>query len=325
MTPWLGPMAREMTPWLVPMARDDPGLVSAQGQGNDTVGIIQVKVNNPRSSIPPSSRDVVAEGTENDQSVTYTDGTEAEDGSKGCFCGDAGTNDGTKRHWKRWQRDFRHDFWAGLPGETLWTRSARHGASNSTASPLDEPRLHTDRTPEHSGQWAASIWQSGNVSAKVIDKKKSSSTPLQSKEVEKDALAEAAEEWLKLTRTYTNMTRNREATLLAKAGRYRDAFQLWGMAAEAGYDKAHYNVALCYEQGKGTKTDLSKQQGQGGLQNDPQQVMGLLQEAAEGGLKQAQTQLGVLYTAEDTRDWTKASRWFERAAKKKGRKYFRFF
>ena len=54
------------------------------------------------------------------------------------------------------------------------------------------------------------------------------------------------------------MTRNSEATLLAKAGRYRDAFQLWCMAAEAGYDKAHYNVALCYEQGKGTKADLSK-------------------------------------------------------------------
>ena len=85
-----------------------------------------------------------------------------------------------------------------------------------------------------------------------------SSTPLQSKEVEKDALAEAAEEWQKLTHTYTNMTRNAEARHLAKAGRFRDAFQLWQRAAEAGYDKAHYNTALCYEQGRGTQTDLSK-------------------------------------------------------------------
>ena len=90
------------------------GHPTAEQATDQVTGIIQVKVNNTRSSIPPSSRDVVAEGTENDQSVTYTDGTEAEDGSKGCFCGDAGTNDGTKRHWKRWQRDFRHDFWAGL-------------------------------------------------------------------------------------------------------------------------------------------------------------------------------------------------------------------
>ena len=46
------------------------------------------------------------------------------------------------------------------------------------------------------------------------------------------------------------------------------------MAATAGHSKAKFNLAVL------------QQQGQGGLQNDPQQVMGLLQDAAEGGLKQ---------------------------------------
>ena len=36
-----------------------------------------------------------------------------------------------------------------------------------------------------------------------------------------------------------------------------------------------------------------------------------------------QTQLGGLYTAEENRDWTKASRWFERAAEQNVRKHFR--
>ena len=54
------------------------------------------------------------------------------------------------------------------------------------------------------------------------------------------------------------MTQNSEATLLANVGRYRDAFQLWCIAAEASNGVTHYNVALCFEQGKGTKTDLRK-------------------------------------------------------------------
>ena len=84
------------------------------------------------------------------------------------------------------------------------------------------------------------------------------SASLDSKEVEKDALATAAEEWLKLTHSYANMTRNAEARILAKSGHYREALQLWKRAADDGYNKAHYNVALCYEQGKGTKADISK-------------------------------------------------------------------
>ena len=84
------------------------------------------------------------------------------------------------------------------------------------------------------------------------------SASLESTGVEKDALSTAAEEWLKLTHSYANMTRNAEARILAKAGQYREAMQLWKKAADDGYNKAHYNMALCYEQGKGTKADISK-------------------------------------------------------------------
>ena len=81
-----------------------------------------VKVDGSKSPDHLGSSGVIAEDPKQDLiqpssqlSVIHTDGTETENGSHGCcFCEDTSDNDGTKQHWKRWQRDFRQDFWAGL-------------------------------------------------------------------------------------------------------------------------------------------------------------------------------------------------------------------
>lgn len=44
----------------------------------------------------------------------------------------------------------------------------------------------------------------------------------------------------------------------AKSGNYKDAFICFKAAAEQHYSKAHFNVGVCYEKGRGVNEDREK-------------------------------------------------------------------
>ncbi|ELU12527.1 hypothetical protein CAPTEDRAFT_96009 [Capitella teleta] len=134
------------------------------------------------------------------------------------------------------------------------------------------------------------------------------------------------------------MKHNRIATKLANKENYNEAFQLWEHASSKGYAKASYNLAICYETGKGVPQDMSQAAklyhiaaSQGcskslynlslmymdgcGVTRDENKAKQLLEKAAASGLKQAQTELGVIYTEHKHRDMQKAASLFSWAAK----------
>ncbi|ELU04399.1 hypothetical protein CAPTEDRAFT_223518 [Capitella teleta] len=156
--------------------------------------------------------------------------------------------------------------------------------------------------------------------------------------VNSDPLKQALTDWESLTLLYTNMKHNRIATKLANKENYNEAFQLWEHASSKGYAKASYNLAICYETGKGVPQDMSQAAklyhiaaSQGcskslynlslmymdgcGVTRDENKAKQLLEKAAASGLKQAQTELGVIYTEHKHRDMQKAASLFSWAAK----------
>ncbi|XP_006891187.1 PREDICTED: death ligand signal enhancer [Elephantulus edwardii] len=124
-----------------------------------------------------------------------------------------------------------------------------------------------------------------------------------------------------------------------KNGDYLAAFSYFQKAADRGYNKAQYNVGLCYEHGRGTPRDLSKAvlyyqlaAGQGHslaryryarcLLQDPtslgeserQRALVMLKQVADSGLREAQAFLGVLLTKEPYVDEQRAVKYLWLAA-----------
>ncbi|XP_035681601.1 DAP3-binding cell death enhancer 1-like [Branchiostoma floridae] len=83
------------------------------------------------------------------------------------------------------------------------------------------------------------------------------------------------------------------------------AAELYQQSAEQGHGRAQYNLATLYLHGGG------------GLQQDTDKALGLLQQAAAQGVMQAQSFLGVYWTMEPHRDMFTASQHFTSAAQQK--------
>lgn len=124
-----------------------------------------------------------------------------------------------------------------------------------------------------------------------------------------------------------------------KAEDYRTAFSCFSMAASQGYCKAQFNLGVCYEKGRGAVKNMEKaalcykqaataghSQAQyryakyilhskaTGDATDTQRTIGLMEQAAASGLKEAQAYLGVLFTREPYRDEKKAVLYLKMAA-----------
>ncbi|NXU76479.1 DELE protein, partial [Oreotrochilus melanogaster] len=105
-----------------------------------------------------------------------------------------------------------------------------------------------------------------------------------------------------------------------RGGHYETAYSCFKLAADRGYSKAQFNVALCYEHGRGTEKDLEKagfyyqqaassshpmaqyryaryllRRRPGGERGRRQEAVGLLEQAAKAGITEAQAYLGVFY------------------------------
>ncbi|XP_002737895.1 uncharacterized protein LOC100370268 [Saccoglossus kowalevskii] len=109
-------------------------------------------------------------------------------------------------------------------------------------------------------------------------------------------------------------------------------------ASDMGHGKAMYNLGICYEQGMGVSQSLAKAaeyykqaadkghpmalynlavfhlMGLAGLKKDTQKAIDLMENAAEQGLLQAQSYLGVYYTEAPHRNLEKAFELFQGAA-----------
>ncbi|XP_073505854.1 death ligand signal enhancer isoform X2 [Phyllobates terribilis] len=156
------------------------------------------------------------------------------------------------------------------------------------------------------------------------------------KEEAGESLQGAASRLLDVTETSMPTVLNIFGILSARdSGDYRSAFQFFRESAAAGYSKAQYNTAVCYERGQGVRKDLSKAAelyllaARGGHQQakyryaryllnvkpeDTRSAVEMLQEAAEAGVKEAQAYLGVFYSKESHLDPEKAAKYFWMAA-----------
>uniref|UniRef100_UPI00358F2FBF DAP3-binding cell death enhancer 1-like isoform X1 n=1 Tax=Myxine glutinosa TaxID=7769 RepID=UPI00358F2FBF len=123
-----------------------------------------------------------------------------------------------------------------------------------------------------------------------------------------------------------------------KAGDPKVAFRHFSEAAQHGYAKAQYNLALCYETGQGVIKDEQKAallfaraavQGHSAAQYNlalyflsqhpprEQVAQQLLEQAADNGLVNAQSYLGVFFTKPPHQDYKKAVKYLTLAAHNK--------
>ncbi|XP_040200905.1 death ligand signal enhancer isoform X3 [Rana temporaria] len=160
--------------------------------------------------------------------------------------------------------------------------------------------------------------------------------PQDLKEDHGESLNLAASRLLDLTETSVPTVLNIFGIISARdRANYKSAFHFFQEAAESGYSKAQYNVAVCYEKGKGVAKDMTKAAdyyrlaASGGHQlakyhyarhllqsnsEETQSAVQLLQDAAQAGVKEAQAYLGVFYSKAANFDPEKAARYFWMAA-----------
>ncbi|KYO23803.1 death ligand signal enhancer isoform X2 [Alligator mississippiensis] len=142
----------------------------------------------------------------------------------------------------------------------------------------------------------------------------------QVKTAQQECLKEAVSQLQQVFQANTSTALNILGIRSIKAGHYRAAYICFKLAADQGYNKAQFNVGLCYEHGRGTKTALGKaalyyrhaarsghlkaqyryarcllHYGSKAEKADLQKARTLLEQAAAAGLMEAQAYLGVLY------------------------------
>ena len=71
-------------------------------------------------------------------------------------------------------------------------------------------------------------------------------------------LEEAVAEWCSLSAQCIARVHHHLAFSALRRGSAREAFAQWQQACHQGDPRAHFNLALCYELGKGTAKDLRK-------------------------------------------------------------------
>jgi len=136
---------------------------------------------------------------------------------------------------------------------------------------------------------------------------------------------------------YTAVGKGMMASRAAQTGQMDTAVRLWQESSRLGHGKSQFNLAVCYETGRGVEKDLSKaiwyyrqaaetdhsmaiynlallyMEGAHDLPRDLSKGLTLLTHAADLGLKEAQKYLGVYYSEED-KDTTKSASYLTKAA-----------
>nr|XP_020654843.1 death ligand signal enhancer [Pogona vitticeps] len=147
-------------------------------------------------------------------------------------------------------------------------------------------------------------------------------SPLQSNLKEETSLNEAASQMQHVFQASISVASNILGLKNMQDGQHKMAFSCFKMAADRNYDKAQFNVGMCYEHGRGTTKNMAKalfyyrqaaRQGHTMAQyhyakwllhhwpradnNDGslKEAMGFLDQAATSGLVQAQAYLGMLH------------------------------
>ncbi|CAJ0929921.1 unnamed protein product [Ranitomeya imitator] len=228
-----------------------------------------------------------------------------------------------------------------------WKDLPLHGGANQqdgdaslqpySAAPASGRRHHLVAVPEVSQ--TEDFLDVGSTYGPVTREDEPSSSarePLKPKEESGESLQGAASRLLDVTETSVPTVLNIFGIISARdSGDYRSAFHFFQESAAAGYIKAQYNTAVCYERGKGVGKDLSKAAelyllaARGGHQQakyryaryllnvkpeDTPSAVKMLQEAAEAGVKEAQAYLGVFYSKKSHLDPEKAAKYFWMAA-----------
>ncbi|CAH1780449.1 unnamed protein product [Owenia fusiformis] len=153
-------------------------------------------------------------------------------------------------------------------------------------------------------------------------------------------LSRAIENFMVLASQFKSLVHHNAGLDFAKKGQYSNAVKEWTIASSQGYNKSQFNLALCYELGKGIDKNLQEAlkwykeasesghkeaifnlavmhyKGLGGLKQDKQLAMQLVEKAANLGLTKAQVRLGLLYTESDENK-EEAVKLFTKAANKK--------
>ena len=75
---------------------------------------------------------------------------------------------------------------------------------------------------------------------------------------EQPNLQQAGKEWEELTQQFTSLVLNEAGMQHADDGHFADAVIMWNKATSLGCAQSHYNLAVCYENGKGCKKDLEE-------------------------------------------------------------------
>ncbi|XP_069130409.1 uncharacterized protein [Argopecten irradians] len=152
-----------------------------------------------------------------------------------------------------------------------------------------------------------------------------------------DPLENVMKEFEAVCRTYAAVGQNIAGLQKAMKGQLTEAANHWAEASSSAYGKASFNLALCYETGRGVKKNIKKAVNlyeRAAKENHPQAMynlallylgeeeglaaptrsLQLMEKAAELGLAQAQTYMGVYIMEQEEPSLEKAVAYFRAAA-----------
>ncbi|CAC5414557.1 unnamed protein product [Mytilus coruscus] len=233
----------------------------------------------------------------------------------------------------KWYKNYNKDFHSFFNGNHNALEALGWGAAvvlgiHLSKCPIHQPEKHKPRKPPD-GQKHCMLWQVTTAS---------NLSPEHDEDETTDPLYKVMNEFEDMCKKYTGIGKNIQGLQEATKSQMKKAASKWIDASHLGYTKAQFNIGLCYETGKGVKQNLRKAEkyyklaaedghqqalynlallylkGEGCIEKNVNLAIELLQKAAEYGLGQAQTYLGVYYTEEETQDLEKAVSLFQAAA-----------
>ncbi|KAG8579430.1 hypothetical protein GDO81_010884 [Engystomops pustulosus] len=228
--------------------------------------------------------------------------------------------------------------WSDLRLQSEGNRQDADASLQSTSTAPSTGRLHVSERSHLRGHSQAEDFLDISSSCER-DTREATTSAQESLEVKEDngeSLQVAASRLLDVTETSVPTVLNIFGIVSARdSGDYTTAFKFFRESAAAGYSKAQYNTAVCYEKGKGVTKDMRKaaefyhlasrgghQQAKyryaryllGAKPDNTETAVQMLEEAAEAGVKEAQAYLGVFYSKESHSDPQKAATYFRLAA-----------
>ncbi|XP_034454815.1 death ligand signal enhancer [Hippoglossus hippoglossus] len=246
-----------------------------------------------------------------------------------------------------------------LPERQSQDQAAAQSSSSSSSSSSGDARLHSssDNLTDHSStsdhQRAVLNHDSpipdleeSHLSASHLLQNDASQNNTEAKDAnEKDVLSDeerlagATQNLRHVGDSSVSVTLNIIGLESAKSGNYDQAFSCFLAAAEQGYNKAQFNVGVCYEKGRGVSQDKEKalyyyRQAAAGGHTQAQYryakllltsrghqgseelntAIDLLEQAAGAGLTKAQLCLASVYSQEPVRDESKSVQYLQMAA-----------